>query len=57
MSELMTVAAAGIALVGGLTLFMALFTPKRYTAKRPRRFIIGFGCLAVSAYLHYAAGR
>lgn len=49
MSELFTFIAPVIALIGGIVLFMALFTPKRFTAKRPARFVLGWGLLALSA--------
>ncbi|MEI2715355.1 MAG: hypothetical protein V9G04_19200 [Nocardioides sp.] len=55
MEQLMQMAAAIIALIGGLTLFRALFTPKRFRAKRPFLFLAGGGCLALSVFLYGAA--
>ncbi|MBX9717721.1 MAG: hypothetical protein K2X36_02635 [Microbacteriaceae bacterium] len=52
MSAVLRVVGALFALVGGVTLFVALFTPKRYTARRPQRFIIGFGLLGLAVALY-----
>ena len=57
MSELLKIVAGCLALIGGVTLFLALFTKRRFTAKRPQRFIAGAGCLAISAALFYFAGQ
>lgn len=57
MRELLFVAAAAMALVGGLVLFVALFTPKRFVARRPARFGIGFGLLGLAAMLSAFAGQ
>lgn len=56
MSALFAVIAPVIALVGGIVLFVALFTPKRFTAKRPARFVLGFGLLALSTGMWYQYG-
>jgi len=53
MGPVLNILAAVCALVGGITLFMALFTPKRFTAKRPARFLAGFGLLALAAAMYY----
>lgn len=55
--EVLQIVAAVFALIGGLTLFTALFTPKRYTSKRPSRFVAGAGCLALSAFLYQSAAQ
>lgn len=57
MQYLMDIVAAVFALVGGITLFVALFTPKRYYAKRPRRFFIGAALLVLAAVLYYYGGQ
>ena len=54
-NSLLEVVAPIFALVGGIVLFVALFTPKRYTAKRPARFVLGFSLLALSATMWYFA--
>lgn len=48
MSSLLQVVGTLFAFVGGLTLFVALFTPRRYTSKRPFRFMAGGGCLVLA---------
>ena len=55
MSTIIEIVAAAIALVGGLILFVALFTPKRYTSKRPSRFILGWSLLGLSLFLYAVA--
>jgi len=57
MSAILTVVGAIFALIGGLVLFAALFTPKRFVAKRPARFVIGFGLLGLAAAMYYFAGQ
>lgn len=57
MNQLLSTAASAVALVGGIVLFVALFTPRRFRVRRPARFGIGFGLLGVSAVLWTAAGR
>ena len=56
MSEIFAVIAPVFALIGGIVLFVALFTPRRFTAKRPARFVMGFGLLALSAGMWYSNG-
>ncbi|KSU67223.1 hypothetical protein AS038_05525 [Arthrobacter sp. NIO-1057] len=48
MAEVFSGIAPIIALIGGIVLFVALFTPKRFTAKRPARFVLGWGLLMLS---------
>jgi hypothetical protein len=57
MAEILSIAGALFALVGGLVLFVALFTPKRYVAKRPARFAIGFGLLGLAVAMYYFGAR
>lgn len=56
MKDLLLIASAILAAVGGFVLFVALFTPRRFVARRPRRFITGFSLLALSALLAYSGG-
>lgn len=56
MSELFGLIAPVFALIGGIVLFVALFTPKRFKAKRPARFVLGFGLLALSGGMWYQYG-
>lgn len=48
MGGILEVAGVVLALVGGLTLFRALFMPKRYHERRPRLFLAGWGALAIA---------
>ncbi len=57
MDQLLTVLAAVFAAVGGITLFVALFTPKRFVAKRPARFVAGFVLFGLSALLYFFAAQ
>ena len=57
MGSLLNILAVVCALVGGITLFTALFTPKRFRAKRPARFLAGFGLLALSAAMFAFGGQ
>jgi hypothetical protein len=57
MTTILGIVGALFALVGGLVLFVALFTPKRYVAKRPARFVIGFGLLGLAAAMYYFGAR
>ncbi|WP_323791098.1 hypothetical protein [Nocardioides sp.] len=57
MDQLLNLAAPVLALIGGLTLFRALFMPRRFTAKRPFLFFAGTGCLAVATYFYWAAAQ
>lgn len=54
---ILSLVGAIFALIGGLVLFVALFTPKRFVAKRPARFFIGFGMLGLAAVMYYFAGQ
>ncbi len=54
-ADLIRTVASCIALVGGIVFFVALFTPKRFVAKRPARFFTAFALLALSYGLHYVA--
>ncbi len=57
MEFVLRILGAVFALVGGITLFVALFTPRRFTARRPQRFIIGFGLLALAVVLYSFAAQ
>lgn len=57
MGGILTVFGAVCALVGGLTLFRALFMSKRFYAKRPATFVMGWGLLALSAAMFYFGGQ
>lgn len=52
-ADLIRTMASCFALVGGIVLFVALFTPKRFVAKRPARFFTGFALLALSYGLYH----
>lgn len=57
MAGLLDIVGALFALVGGLVLFVALFTPKRYVAKRPARSVIGWTLLGLAAAMYYFGGQ
>lgn len=57
MSELLTIVGAVFALVGGITLFTALFMARRFVARRPRRFVIGCSLLGLAALMYYFAAQ
>jgi cell division protein FtsW (lipid II flippase) len=57
MSSILGIFGALFALIGGIVLFVALFTPKRFVAKRPARFFIGFGMLALAVAMYYFGSR
>ena len=56
MAELLSVAGAVCAVIGGYVLVRWLFTHKRFTAKRPRRFYTGLGLLGIAVGLFVIAG-
>lgn len=48
MGGILEIAGVLFALVGGFTLFRALFMLKRYHERRPRLFLAGWGALAIA---------
>lgn len=53
MAELLNIVGAVFALIGGITLFTALFMARRFVARRPQRFAIGWGMLGLAALMFY----
>lgn len=56
MSALLQLVGVVFAVVGGFTLFRALFTPKRFTSRRPWLFAAGWGSMLLAALFFSLAG-
>ncbi len=56
MTGLLQLVGVVLAVIGGFTLFRALFTPRRFTARRPWLFAAGWGTIALAVLFFSLAG-
>lgn len=56
MSVVLQFAGVCLAVIGGFTLFRALFTPRRFHRRRPWLFTAGWGSIALACLFFALAG-